>query len=209
MSEVTLTAQTGREFGDGPSRRLRGEGKIPAVVYGMGGEPVAITIERSDLRKALTTEAGVNALIRLEVDGAKFEHTLVKEIQRHPVRRDPIHIDFLRIDPEKPMTLDVPILQIGEAKKVTSNGGITEQVMQTLRVTVRPDSIPTEFKADISNLVIDSHISVGDLVLPSGVTTEVDPAAAVITATLTRAALVALRQARAIEGGEEAEEEAI
>ena len=195
MSEVSLTAQTGRPQGSAASRRLRGEGTIPAVVYGLGKDPVAISVERGDLRRAMTTEAGTNALVLLSVDGAAPESTLVKEIQRHPVRREVTHVDFIRIDPERPMTLDVPIVLVGDTKKVTSAGGITEQRLAQLRVSVRPDSIPTQIDADVSNMVVDDVLSVGDLRLPDGVSTDVDPTKPVVTAQLTRAAIVAMRQA--------------
>lgn len=194
MAEVTLIAETGRETGSSSSRRLRAAGRIPATVYGMNKEAIAISVTRSDLRKAMTTDAGVNALIRLEIDGTP-EYTLVKEVQRHTVRREVSHLDFLRIDPEKAMTLEVPIVLVGDAKKVNSSGGFVEQKMNQLQVTVRPDSIPTEIGAHIGNLDIDDSITVGDLILPAGVTTEVELDQLVVTAGLTRAAMVALRQA--------------
>ena len=195
MAEVTLTATTGRPTGSSASRRLRAQGQIPATVYGMGKDAGSVTVTRADLRRAMTTEAGVNALIRLEVEGFDTEYALVKEIQRHQVRRDVTHIDLLRIDPEKAMVLDVPIILTGEAKKVTGGGGFIDQKLSTLRVTVRPDSIPTELTAVISNMDVEEVLTVADIVLPSGVTTELDPGTPVVTANLTRAAIVAARQA--------------
>ncbi len=201
MNVVPLTAETGRELGSSASRRMRAEGRIPATVYGMGAEPVSVQVDRADLRRALTTDAGVNALIELTF-GDQRDYTLVKEVQRHPVRRDPIHIDFQRIDPEKPMSLEVPIVLTGEAKKVTANGGIVEQTLAHLRVSVRPDSIPNQFVIDVSATEIDDVITVADVKLPAGVTTEVDETTPVITATLTRAAMVAQRAAAKAEAGE-------
>ena len=95
MSQVTLNAETGRTTGTGPSRRSRLDGKIPAVVYGAGKPSVAITVDRAELRRAMTTEAGSNALVSLVVDGEP-EVTLVREVQRHPVRREVTHVDFRR-----------------------------------------------------------------------------------------------------------------
>ncbi|MEZ5321883.1 MAG: 50S ribosomal protein L25 [Microthrixaceae bacterium] len=202
MAEVTLTASTGREKGSSASRRLRAAGAVPATVYGMGKDAVSVSVQRADLRRAMTTDAGVNALIRLEVDGAETEYALVKEVQRHTVRRDVIHIDLLRIDPHKEMVLDVPIVLTGEAKKVTGGGGFVDQRLTALQVIVRPDSIPTELVADISDMEVNDTIAVSDLALPRGVTTDVDPATPVVHASLTRAALVAARAA-ASEGGAE------
>ena len=87
MAEITLTAETGRTTGSRPSNRLRAEGKVPGVVYGLGGDPSPSPSTGGELRHALTTEAGLNALINLEVDG-DTQLTIVKELQRHPVRRD-------------------------------------------------------------------------------------------------------------------------
>jgi len=118
MNVVPLSATTGRDTGKGANRRLRTEGKIPGTVYGLDAAPATITIDRSDFRRALTTPAGINALLELSYDGAS-QYALVKEIQRHPVRRDPIHVDLQRIDPEKPIALTVPIILKGEAKPET------------------------------------------------------------------------------------------
>jgi len=202
MNVVSLSVESGRELGSSRSRRLRALGRIPGTVYGMGSDAVSVTVERSELRRALTTEAGVNALIELSFDGTK-QYTLVKEIQRHPVRRDPIHLDFQRIDPEVPMTLTIPIVFTGEPKKVTANGGMIETMSQSIRVSVRPDAIPNEFSVDLSDLEIDQSVTVGDLMLPEGVTTDVDPEQPIVVAILTRAAMVTTR-----DGGEGADGEA-
>jgi large subunit ribosomal protein L25 len=202
MNVVPLTVETGRETGSGNARRMRAEGHLPATVYGLGLPVVSVTVERRELRRALTTAAGENALLELSYSG-EHHYALVKEIQRHPVRRDPLHVDFQRIDPEAPMQLTVPITLLGEAKQVTSNGGIVEQVLTALLVSVRPDSIPNELTTDVSHLEIDNVVTVGDLSLPAGVTTDVDLGTPVVTATLTRAAMVAIRgEDETEEGGE-------
>jgi large subunit ribosomal protein L25 len=206
MNVVPLTVETGRPTGSASSRRMRAEGQLPATVYGLGHPTVSVTVDRRELRKALTTAAGVNALLQLSYDGEQH-YALVKEVQRHPVRRDPVHLDFQRIDPEQPIALDVPVHLTGEAKAVTAAGGIVEQILTTLRVSVRPDSIPNEFVADISHLEIDTTITVGELSLPEGVTPEVDLDAAIVSATLTRAAVVAANE-EAAEGEEGVEGEA-
>lgn len=194
MNVVPLSATTGRDTGKGANRRLRATGKIPGTVYGLDQDAATITVDRADLRRALTTPAGINALLELSCDGTS-QYALVKEIQRDPVRRDPIHVDLQRIDPERPMALTVPLVLHGEAKQVTSNGGMVDHMLKALLVSVRPDSIPNEIGVDISGLEIDHTITVGDLRLPAGVSTEVDPGSPVVTATLTRAAMVAARAA--------------
>ena len=98
MSELLLTASTGRSTGTRSSRRLRSEGQVPAVLYGLGTDPVSISVEWAALRRALTTEAGTNALITIDVEGDQ-QLSIVKDIQRHPTRRNVLHVDFIRLDP--------------------------------------------------------------------------------------------------------------
>jgi large subunit ribosomal protein L25 len=199
MSEVTLNAETGRELGTAPSRRARREGSVPAVVYGGGEAATAVSVDRADLRRVLSTDAGINALITLNVDGDSFI-TVVRELQRHPVRRDVVHVDFLKVDPTAPIEVEVPIRLIGEAKQVSTNGGMTEQRISVLKVLVRPDAIPDSIEVDISEMTLEnSSILVADLVLPDGVESRSTPSQAVVTAELTRAAVTA-------RGGEDGDE---
>jgi large subunit ribosomal protein L25 len=188
MSEVTLTAEAGRTTGTRPSRRLRAEGRVPGVVYGAGQPAETITFRRSDLRHALNTDAGRNALVRLEFEGQSFL-TLVREIQRHPVRRDVTHVDFLKVDETKPVELSIPIALIGEAKQVNVMGGMTEQRLNSVRVRVRPDQIPNAIEVDISDMRLDRSILVKDLKMPEGAVSLSKPQQAVVTAELTRAAV--------------------
>jgi large subunit ribosomal protein L25 len=188
MSEVTLIAESGRTIGTRPSRRLRAEGRVPGIVYGAGKPAETITFARADLRHALNTDAGRNALIRLEFDGQSFL-TLVREIQRHPVRRDVTHVDFLKVDETKPVELDIPIALVGEPKQVTVMGGMTEQRLNSVRVRVRPDQIPNAIEVDISEMRLDRSILVKDLQMPEGAVSLSKPQQAVVTAELTRAAV--------------------
>src|SRR5690606_33257893 len=110
--DVTLTAETGRDAGSRSSKRLRRAGRVPGVVYGLGADPVAVSVSWPELRRALTTEAGANALVTLEYDGRK-DLTIVKDLQRHPVRREVLHVDFLRVDPDVTVDIEVPIVIVG------------------------------------------------------------------------------------------------
>jgi large subunit ribosomal protein L25 len=188
MSEVTLTAEAGRTIGTRPSRRLRAEGRVPGIVYGAGKPAETITFARADLRHALNTDAGRNALIRLEFDGQSFL-TLVREIQRHPVRRDVTHVDFLKVDETKPVELDIPIAVVGEPKQVTVMGGMIEQRLNSVRVRVRPDQIPNAIEVDVTDMRLDRSILVKDLAMPEGAVSLSKPQQAVVTAELTRAAV--------------------
>jgi large subunit ribosomal protein L25 len=106
------------------------------------------------------------------------------------VRRDVVHIDFLKVAADAPIEVEVPIRLVGEAKQVTTNGGMTEQRLSVLRVVVRPDSIPDAIECDISGMSLeDASILVSDLQLPEGVETRSPAQQAVVTAELTRAAV--------------------
>ena len=202
MSEIVLSAETTRETGTRSSRRLRREARVPAVVYGLSQDPVSIDVDWPDLRRVLTTDAGVNAVIHLEFDGDK-QMSIVKDIQRHPVRRDVIHVDFLRIDPKQDVTVDVPIVMVGEAKEVFDADGMVDQNLFSLTVNSAPDSIPNELVIDISDLVIGDSKRVGDIALPAGVTTDVDVEETVAVGMITRSTLEAMAADEAAEAAEE------
>jgi large subunit ribosomal protein L25 len=201
--DIILVAETGRSTGSPASRRLRATGRIPAVLYGRGADPASISVEWRDLRSALTTDKGLNALLTLKI-GSKSTKAIVKEMQRHPVRRDVLHVDFLAVDVDKPITTDVPLVVEGEPEKVIRDDGVVEQILNVLIVTAKPDAIPGHIAVDVSDLEIGQHITVGDLELPADVTTEADPEETIVTAKLTS---LALAEEEEEEEGEEGEEE--
>jgi large subunit ribosomal protein L25 len=212
MSEVQLSAESGRPTGSRPSGRLREEGRIPAVVYGHGISPLSVSISRRDLRAALHTDAGSNAVINLAV-GSDEHLTIVKDLQRHPVRNEVIHVDFLVVNRNEIVTVDAPIVLTGESKAVHDASGTIDQQLFTLSVNSTPGNIPNEITVDVSGLGIGDSIRVGDLQLPAGVTTDVDPEEAVAIAQVTRATLEAEEleaeaEAATEEGGATAEGEA-
>lgn len=180
MAEIILHASPRPPQGTRPVRRLRGEGKVPGVVYGLGADPITLSVEWRDLRAALITEQGLNAVIHLDIAG-ETTPTLVKDIQRHKVRRDVLHVDFIRVDLSKTVDVEVTIHLEGEAEAVTREEGVVDQVLTALLITAKPDDIPSGLTIDISGLVIGSSLRVSDIVLPAGVTTSVDPEEAVVT----------------------------
>ncbi|HTT86086.1 MAG TPA: 50S ribosomal protein L25 [Acidimicrobiales bacterium] len=174
MAELTLVAETGRATGSRPARRLRAEGRIPAVVYGNGVDPVAVSVAARDLRSVLSTEAGVNAVLSLEV-GETTLMTMARALQRHPVRNTVIHVDFQVVDPNREITSEVPITLVGEAVELHRADGILDQQLFALPIRSRPSDIPPNLEVDISELVIGSAVRVSDIVLPPGVATDLDP----------------------------------
>jgi len=198
MADIVLAAQTGRPTGSSASRRLRAVGKVPAVVYGRGTEPRAVSVDWRELRSALTTDQGVNALLTLDLGGRRTQ-AIVKELQRHPVRRDVLHVDFLEVDPDKPVDVEVSLVLEGEPHKVTRDQGVVEQVLNAIVITGKPADIPAHVAVDVSDLEIGHTITVADLQLPAGLTTDADPEETVVTAKVTSLALAEV-------GAEEAEE---
>ncbi len=186
--EITLTAETNREIGSRPSGRLRSSGQVPGVVYGLGHENVTVSVNWPELRRALTTEAGLNALITLEVDGTR-DLTIVKELQRDPVRREVLHVDFLRVDPDEQVEVEVPLVLVGESKEVEQAKGIVEQQLVTLTIKALPTEIPNDLTIDITNLTVGGVITVEDVELPSGVVTEMDPDTALVIGVASRMSL--------------------
>ena len=181
MAEIILQATARPPQGTRPARRLRASGKVPGVVYGMGSDPIPLSVDWRELRAALVTEQGLNAVIHLDIEGERTP-TLVKEIQRHKVRRDVLHVDFIRVDLNKPVDVEVPVHMEGEATAVIAENGVIDQVLTALLITSKPDDIPGSLTIDVTNLEIGHALRVGDIVLPAGVTTHVDPEEAVVTA---------------------------
>jgi large subunit ribosomal protein L25 len=208
MPEITLKADVGRPTGSRPAGRLRTEGKIPGVVYGHGMDPLAVAVDGRELRHALTTEAGLNALLALDVAGTTHL-TMAREIQRHPVRNTVVHVDFQIVRRDEVVSADVPISLVGEAIEVHRNDGVVEQQLFNLTVHATPGSIPSHLEVDISGLNVGDAVRVGDVRLPSGVTTEIDPEEPVVVAKASAmAADLEEAEAAAAEAAAEAAEEA-
>lgn len=208
MAEIiTLSATPRPPQGTRPARRLRAEGKVPGVVYGLGGDPIPLTVDWRELRAALVTEQGLNAVIHLEIDG-ETTPTLVKDIQRHKVRRDVLHVDFIRVDLNKPVDVEVPVQLEGEATLVAQENGVVDQVLTALLITAKPSDIPSVLTVDISGLEIGNALRVSDIALPDGVTTSVDPEEAVVTASHQVVELPEPAEGEEGEEGEAAEGEA-
>src|SRR5690606_41356284 len=124
--DIVLVAETGRPTSSAAYRRLRAQGKIPAVLYGPDVEATPLAMGWRELRAALTTDKGLNALLTLDVDGRRTK-AIVKELQRHPVRRDVLHVDFMKGDADLAVTVDVAVVLQGEAGKATRGQGGVDQ----------------------------------------------------------------------------------
>jgi large subunit ribosomal protein L25 len=199
MAEVALVADVRSDLGSSNSRRLRTSGRIPAVVYGHGIEPKSVSVNARELRLALNTDAGVNALLSLDIAGEKHL-ALTRDIQRHPVRGTVAHVDFLVVNRNETITADIPITFIGEALKVTKNGGMVEHLLNSLAISATPSTLPSHIEIDLSDLELEGSIRVSDIKLPKGVTATIDGDEPVAVGKLTRAAAGEDEEAAAAEG---------
>jgi large subunit ribosomal protein L25 len=180
MSQIMLTAQTGRATGSPASRRLRAEEQIPGVIYGQGMSPISLSVNRRELRLALNNPAGMNTLLSLAVDGKKYP-AIIKQIQRHPIRRTVSHIDFFQVNLKEDVTISVPVRLDGEAKAVVSEGGLVDPSMDSIEVTCTPGNMPNEIVIDITEMQPGDVIRLGDVTLPAGVIATGDADTPVVT----------------------------
>ena len=206
MPEYKLAAENRSDAGKGAARRLRASGRVPAVLYGHGTKPQHLSVDARQFGQALRTDAGVNVLISLEV-GRDQHLTLAKEIQRHPVKGDYIHVDFIQVRRGEKVHVQVPVHLVGEAPGVRE-GGIADQDLYQLNVEAEVTAVPEAVEADISGLNIGDVLRVGDLKAPGGAVILDDPEAPVVSvvAPTVEAEPVAeeAEEAEAAEGGEEA-----
>lgn len=202
-TEVDLKARlrSADELGTRPSRRLRRSGYVPATVYGRGNDPRNVAVEYKSLFRAITTDAGLNALINLDIDGSGSELTMARVIERHPTRDEIRHVDFLVISKTEVVSTEVPITVVGEAVGVT-NGGILDQVLYALPISALPTEVPQSIEVDVTDLEIGETITVASLTVPAGVEVTADGDAAVVNV-LAQRGLEAEEEAE----GEEAEGE--
>lgn len=205
MSDVTLRAETGRSTGTRPSRRLRRSGMVPATLYGQQSEPVSIAVQDRDLRRALATEAGINALITLEV-GEEKHTSLARQLQRHPTKGDIIHLDFVKISLTDRVDVVVAVETVGEPEGVR-DGGIIETVANSVNVNTLVTSIPDSIKADISELGVGDALRVSDLPAIEGLEYLDDPLQTIVTVSLPSAALAEEEEEAEAEDEEAAEGE--
>lgn len=173
MPEINLAAERRADTGSAGSRRLRAAGRIPAVVYGRGVAPISVSVDERDLRAALSTDAGTNALIDLHI-GSDRHLALARELQRHPVRQNLSHVDFVVVRRDEVVAAEVPVVLVGDAVAVHRAGGTVEQLVFTLRVHAKPADIPHAIEFDVSGLEIGETIRLGAAAVPRGVSVDAD-----------------------------------
>lgn len=163
MEQVTLRAQPRAVFGTRPSRRLRREGKVPATVYGKTADTQSIALDGRELYSALHTDAGLNALLNVEIEGGDKVLAVAREVQRHPVRGDVIHLDLIQISLDESISAVVTLEFIGSPIGVKEDGGFVEAITNTVSISALPTAIPDSIIVDIESLHTGDTLKVADL----------------------------------------------
>jgi large subunit ribosomal protein L25 len=174
---IELRSKTGKEI----SRQLRRDGKIPAIVYGKGMEPVSVTVSPKELTAAIAGEGGHNNLITLKgVSSLDGNVVIVTDLLRNPLRGDLMHADLHKINMADKIKVEVPINLVGTALGV-KNGGLLDFALHAVHVECLPNQIPARLDIDVNDLTIGHSIHVGDLKLPAGVKVLEDSRASIVS----------------------------
>lgn len=179
MERYKLTVETREETGKGIARRLRSEGLIPAVIYGKDVDSQALTVELKDLKEKLRG----NAIIDLNIDqeGEEIKRTvMIKELQRDPVKRDIIHVDFINISMDEKISISVPLKLTGVPVGVET-GGVVQQLMREINLECLPINIPEEIELDITELDVGDSLGVSDIEFGEDVSLLTSPDEIIVT----------------------------
>src|SRR5438477_5435625 len=171
---VSLSASPRQATGKGAARQARFRGRVPAVIYGHGRDTQPLELEAKALEKALQGVEPASTIIDLAVDG-KTVKTLIREIQRHPIRPDIIHVDFYEIHATEKVKLKVPVHLVGNPDGVRNAGGVLDQVTREVEIEVLPENIPDRVELDVTTLKIGDSLHVRELTIPNAkILTEAD-----------------------------------
>ena len=168
MATANLNATPRAETGKGAARKLRRAQRIPGVVYGHRREPQALAIDTRELERLLEQVAPETTVVELQIDG-RTTRTLIREIQRHPFKREILHVDFQELVAGELITVDVPIVLVGSPEGVRA-GGTLDMVLREITVEVDPSNIPNHVDVDVTALGLNDSLHVRDLKVAEGVT---------------------------------------
>ena len=193
MAEITLEVAGREKRGKGAAGRLRREGKVPAVIYGGGRDPVAITVDKKEITELIEkSEHGARSIFLLSLAGTdQKRHVMLKEVQVDPIKGGMTHIDFVRVMMDQKVRTTVPVHVVGLADGVKNHGGILEFQVRDLHVECLPGAIPDSIDVDVTPLGIHGVIRVSDLAVPEGVQVLEDQERVVISIGVPRAEVAA------------------
>ena len=199
MATVNLDAEPRSEGGKGFARKLRSQGQIPAVIYGHGRDPQALSLNARDLDKLLEHIVAESTVIEVKV-GSDTSKTLIREIQRHPYRRQILHVDFQALVAGEKVVVNIPIVLMGIPEGVRLGGGVLDQTLRELEIKVDPSDIPNHLEVDVTNLIIGDSLHVSDIPLPPGLEVMDDMEASVCVVAAPRAVIEEAAAPEAAEG---------
>ena len=200
MATVSLSANSRDLTGKGAARTLRSQGQVPAVIYGHGRDPQPLALNARDLDKMLSHIQAESTVIEVTV-GGQTAKTLIREIQRHPIKRQILHVDFQALVAGEKVTVSIPIVLVGIPEGVRLEGGVLDQTLRELEIEVDPSNIPDRVELDITNMVIGDSKHVSDLSVPQGVEVLDDPETSVAVLAAPRAVIEEVAPvAEAVEG---------
>jgi len=182
MSTEKIAAEARTEFGKGAARRIRREDKVPAVIYGHGSDPIHVTLPGHETMMALK-HGGANALLELEVDG-QSQLALTKQVQVDPVRRTLEHVDFVAVKRGEKVTVDVPVVIVGDAAKET----LVVTDATTVQLEAEATHIPESIEVDITGAEAGTQFLAGSLTLPQGSSLLSDPELLIVNVTAQQSA---------------------
>ncbi|MCL4865596.1 MAG: 50S ribosomal protein L25 [Gemmatimonadales bacterium] len=166
--DATLSADPRTGTGKGVARSLRRTGRIPAVIYGHGREPEALSLDSTALTRLLTGISAESTVLNVEVAGRPAVRALIREIQRSPIKpSDILHVDLFEVQADEEIEVDVPVRLIGIPEGVRVGGGTLDHVMHALTISVLPGDLPASIDLDVSGLTIGHGIHVRDITVPN------------------------------------------
>lgn len=200
-NQIKLDVAPRTHTGKGAASRIRRDGRTPAIIYGYGVEPTPVSVATLDLYHALHTDAGRNALLQIELDGATHL-AVARDLQTHPVRGDYIHVDLIAVDKDTPISIEIPVHLVDD-EDTANDGGVVNQILYTVPILVRPLDTPNAFELSISGMAIGDVKRVADLtsLLPEGAEFDIDPERTVVTvnAPISEAELEELAESAGVE----------
>lgn len=192
MADLELEVSRREDSGKGVARKLRQQGRVPAVVYGGHKEPVSISVDQKSVSELVRkSEHGVRSIFLLKMSGSdQSRHAMIKDIQMDPISRKMSHIDFVRVVMDEVVRVTIPVHVSGTAIAVKNGEGVLDFQSRELHVECLPGSIPDEFAVDVSGMKLHDVIRVSDLERPEGVEILDDPDRIVVSISAMRAEAV-------------------
>jgi large subunit ribosomal protein L25 len=194
MASASLSAEARSDSGKGVARKLRAAGRVPGVVYGHAREPQPLSLATREIEKLLSSISTGSTVVELSLGGAVTK-TLIREVQRHPFKKQILHVDFQELVAGEKVVVEIPLVYVGVPEGVRLSGALLEQIQHSLEVRVDPASIPNHIDVDVTHLGMGHSLHVRDIVLPAGLEVLSDEDATICAVIAPRAVVEATPEA--------------